>query len=72
MCIRMVWDQAAYELIEHGGRGGKKCFAMLYDDGLFKPHPPMFRAMNMMCKALEAAGHEGARLFPGHTIETNR
>jgi hypothetical protein len=33
---------------------------MLYDDGLVKPNPPVFRAMDLMKKALEAAGHEGA------------
>jgi amidase len=63
MCIRKSWDQEAYELVEHGGRGGRKCFAMLCDDGLVKPHPPVFRAMDMMRKALEAAGHQGMYRF---------
>ncbi|ELU38311.1 general amidase [Rhizoctonia solani AG-1 IA] len=58
LCIRKAWDQEAYELVEHGGPGAKKCFAMLYDDGLVKPHPPLFRAMEMMKNALLAAGHE--------------
>ncbi|CAE6486758.1 unnamed protein product [Rhizoctonia solani] len=58
LCIRKAWDKEAYELIEHGGPGAKKCFAMLYDDGLVKPHPPVFRAMEMMKNALLAAGHE--------------
>ncbi|KAF8601153.1 general amidase [Ceratobasidium sp. AG-I] len=58
LCIRKVWDEEAYQLVEHGGRGGRKCFAMLYDDGLVKPNPPVFRAMDMMRKALESAGHE--------------
>ncbi|CAE6440491.1 unnamed protein product [Rhizoctonia solani] len=58
LCIRKAWDQEAYELVEHGGPGSKKCFAMLYDDGLVKPHPPVFRAMEMMRNALLAAGHE--------------
>ncbi|KAB5588808.1 Amidase [Ceratobasidium theobromae] len=58
LCIRKVWDEDAYQLIEHGGRG-RKCFAVLYDDGLVKPHPPVFRAMDMVRKALEAAGHQG-------------
>ncbi|KAL5640484.1 hypothetical protein ACGC1H_007661 [Rhizoctonia solani] len=58
LCIRKPWDHEAYELVEHGGPGVKKCFAMLYDDGLVKPHPPVFRAMEMMKNALVAAGHE--------------
>ncbi|KAF8597330.1 general amidase [Ceratobasidium sp. AG-I] len=58
LCIRKVWDEEAYELVEQGGRGGKKCFATLYDNGLVRPNPPMFRAMNMVRKALEAAGQE--------------
>ncbi|EUC56516.1 general amidase [Rhizoctonia solani AG-3 Rhs1AP] len=59
LCIRKPWDDEAYALVEHGGPGVKKCFAMLYDDGLVKPHPPVFRAMEMMKSALVAAGHEG-------------
>ncbi|QRW09433.1 amidase [Ceratobasidium sp. AG-Ba] len=55
-CIRKVWDE--HQLVDHGGRGGKKCFGLMYDDGLVKPNPPVFRAMDMMKKALEAAGHE--------------
>ncbi|CAE7114136.1 unnamed protein product [Rhizoctonia solani] len=58
LCIRKAWDQEAYELVDHGGRGAKKCFAMLCDDGLVKPHPPVWRAMDMMKRALLAAGHE--------------
>ncbi|KAG8771101.1 hypothetical protein FRC12_003861 [Ceratobasidium sp. 428] len=58
MCIRKVWDEEAYQLVEHGGRGGRKCFGLMYDDGLVKPNPPVFRAMDIMKKALEAAGHE--------------
>lgn len=63
LCIRKVWDSEAYELVEHGGRGGKKCFAMLYDNGLVRPNPPIYRAMNMVRKALEAAGHQGTVIF---------
>ncbi|KAG9105253.1 hypothetical protein FRC07_009452, partial [Ceratobasidium sp. 392] len=58
MCVCKVWDEEAYQLVEHGGRGGRKCFGLIYDDGLVKPNPPVFRAMDIMRKALEAAGHE--------------
>ncbi|KAG8735638.1 hypothetical protein FRC12_017974, partial [Ceratobasidium sp. 428] len=40
ICIRKVWDEAAYQLVEHGGRGGRKCFGLMYDIGLAKPNPP--------------------------------
>ncbi|KAG8735997.1 hypothetical protein FRC10_009926 [Ceratobasidium sp. 414] len=60
MCIRKVWDEEAYQLVEHGGRGGRKCFGLMYDDGLVRPNPPVFRAMDIMRNALEAAGHEGS------------
>ncbi|KAG8725402.1 hypothetical protein FRC09_000043 [Ceratobasidium sp. 395] len=58
ICIRKAWDEEAYQLVEHGGRGGRKCFGFMYDIGLAKPNPPVFRAMNIMRQALESAGHE--------------
>ncbi|KAG9076582.1 hypothetical protein FRC06_009428 [Ceratobasidium sp. 370] len=58
MCICKVWGEEAYQLVEHDGRGGHKCFGLMYDDGLVKPNPPVFRAMDIMRKALEAAGHQ--------------
>ncbi|QRV80629.1 amidase [Ceratobasidium sp. AG-Ba] len=57
-CLPMTWNEEAYQLIEHGGRGGRKCFGLMYDNGLVKPHPPVVRAIHVMKQALEAAGHE--------------
>jgi len=36
----------------------KLCFAIMWDDGVVKPHPPLIREMRNVKKALEAAGHE--------------
>lgn len=36
----------------------KLCYAILWDDGVVKPHPPLVKAMRRVKKALEAAGHE--------------
>ena len=47
-------------LAEHG-EGGRMCFAIMWDNGVVRPHPPVRRAMELTKKALEAAGHVGAR-----------
>ena len=38
------------------------CFAVMWDNGVVRPHPPLVRAMEIAKRALEAAGHEGAYL----------
>ncbi|KZT29148.1 general amidase [Neolentinus lepideus HHB14362 ss-1] len=57
LCVRKKWDQDAYELKEHGGGNGM-CFAVLWDDGWVKPHPPVIRALETVKKALEAQGQK--------------
>ncbi|TBU30787.1 general amidase [Dichomitus squalens] len=57
LCIRKEWSEREYALGDHGGRGAKMCFALMWDNGVIKPHPPLFRALDMTKKALEAAGH---------------
>ncbi|KZT35454.1 amidase [Sistotremastrum suecicum HHB10207 ss-3] len=57
LCFKKSWDEAGYQLAEHGN-GKSLCFAMLWDNGVIKPHPPMYRAMKMVKAALEAAGHK--------------
>ncbi len=58
LCVRMKWDEDAYQLAEHGG-GKKLCFAIMWDDGNVVPQPPVMRALETTKKALEAAGHTG-------------
>ncbi|OSD05700.1 general amidase [Trametes coccinea BRFM310] len=57
LCVRKEWSEREYALGEHGGRGARMCFAVLWDNGVTKPHPPLRRAMEMTKAALEAAGH---------------
>ena len=58
MCLKKPWDQDAYELRDHG-RGSHLCFAIMWDNFVVKPHPPVTRAMRMVKDAIEAAGHKG-------------
>jgi len=62
LAIRKAWSEEEYQLVEHGGGKGL-CFAILWDNKVVKPHPPLIRAMNMVKKALELEGHQG-RLHP--------
>lgn len=63
LAVRKKWDDEAYALSEHG-RGKQLCFAIMWNDGLVVPHPPVIRALEMTKAALLAAGHKGER---GHT-----
>ncbi|KAL1952417.1 hypothetical protein VTO73DRAFT_1566 [Trametes versicolor] len=56
LAVRKEWSAREYALGDHG-EGGKMCFAIMWDNGLVKPHPPLVRAMEIAKKALEAAGH---------------
>ena len=58
LVIRKEWSQKEYELAEHGG-GKKLCFAIMWDNGVVRPHPPLHRAMELTKSALEAEGHQG-------------
>ncbi|KAI0322719.1 general amidase [Amylostereum chailletii] len=63
LAVRKPWDEAEYQLSEHGG-GKKLVFGFLWNDGVTTPHPPIIRAMEMTKKALLAAGHEVADWEP--------
>ena len=63
LCVRKEWSEREYALGDHGGRGGRMCFAVMWDNGVVKPHPPLVRAMEIAKRALEAAGHEGVYLL---------
>ena len=64
LCVRKEWNEREYALGDHGGRGAKLCFAVMWDNGIVRPHPPLRRALEMTKRALEAAGHRGAHRFP--------
>ncbi|TFK77300.1 general amidase [Pluteus cervinus] len=57
LVTRMPWDEAEYSLASHGG-GRNLCFAIIWDDGIVVPHPPITRGLEMTKRALLAAGHK--------------
>ncbi|KAJ8519145.1 hypothetical protein ONZ45_g3862 [Pleurotus djamor] len=69
LAIRKAWSQAEYELSEHGGPGAKLCFAIMWDNGVVKPHPPLIRAMQMTKAALESNGHKVIDWVPHRHME---
>jgi amidase len=57
LAMRKRWNEDEYNLIDHGGGKEPLCFAILWDDGLVAPHPPIIRGLEMAKKALLEAGH---------------
>ncbi|KAF7347634.1 Amidase domain-containing protein [Mycena venus] len=57
MVMRKRWSDEEYKLIDHGN-GEKLCFAIMWDDGIVVPHPPVRRGLEITKKALLAAGHQ--------------
>jgi amidase len=58
VALRLPWNENGYQLVEHGG-GKKLVFGFMWDDKWLKPHPPVWRAMQMVKDAVIAAGHKG-------------
>ena len=58
LAVRKPWDEDSYLLREHGN-GQDLCFAILWDNGIAKPTPPIHRALLDTKKALEAKGIKG-------------
>ncbi|KAH9949475.1 general amidase [Amylocystis lapponica] len=56
LAVRKDWSDREYALAEHG-TGRKMCFAIMWHNGVIKPQPPILRGMQVVKKALEAAGH---------------
>ena len=57
--VRKPWSMDEWNLCEHGGVGAQLCFAIMWDNGVVRPHPPLVRAMKMVKASLEATGHKG-------------
>ncbi|KAG6818672.1 hypothetical protein H0H93_002931 [Arthromyces matolae] len=68
LVLRKEWSEKEYNLENHGGGKGM-CFAMMWDNGVVKPHPPLLRAMEMTKAALEAAGHRVIDWEPHRHLE---
>ena len=58
LAVRKPWSEDEYALVEHGGGKGL-CFAVMWDDGMIRPHPPVIRGLEEAKKALLLAGHRG-------------
>lgn len=58
LVVRKPWNHDEYALIDHG-HGVGMCFAIMWDNDVVKPHPPLIRAMEITKKALQHAGHRG-------------
>jgi amidase len=58
LAVRKSWDDDAFLLAEHG-YGKKLCFAVMWDDGITIPHPPIVRGLELTKGALITAGHNG-------------
>lgn len=67
LVVRKPWSENSYALEDHGWRGGRLCFAIMWDNGVIKPTPPIIRAMRITKKALEDAGHKGFASFKRKT-----
>lgn len=61
LAVRKPWNDEEYALADHG-YGVGLCFAIMWDNNVIKPHPPLTRAMEITKKALQAAGHKGERV----------
>jgi len=62
LCVRKRWDDDEYRLAEHGS-GKQLCFAIIWDNGEVKPHPPIRRGLQAVKDALLKAGHRGMRFL---------
>ncbi|OAX42358.1 general amidase [Rhizopogon vinicolor AM-OR11-026] len=57
LAVRKKWDEDEYNLADHGS-GKDLCFAIMWDDGVVVPHPPIRRSLEFAKAALEKAGHK--------------
>lgn len=62
LAVRKTWNEDEYKLAEHGS-GKPLCFAIMWDDGVVVPHPPIIRGLETVKKALLAAGHKGMSMM---------
>lgn len=53
--IEIPWKQ---EIVDGAGLPKKLTFAILWDDGVVRPHPPILDALKTTKEALVAAGHD--------------
>ncbi|KAJ3531999.1 hypothetical protein NM688_g7491 [Phlebia brevispora] len=59
--LEIPWKQ---DVVEGKGIADKLCIAILWDDGVVLPHPPILDALKRTKEALLAAGHEVIEWIP--------
>ncbi|KAF9241339.1 general amidase, partial [Melanogaster broomeanus] len=57
LAVRKKWDEDEYQLKDRNN-GRKLCFAIMWDDGVCVPHPPVTRALQEVGAALNKANHD--------------
>ncbi|KAF9241340.1 general amidase [Melanogaster broomeanus] len=57
LAVRKKWDEDEYQLKDRDD-GRKLCFAIMWDDGVCVPHPPVTRALQEVEAALRHANHD--------------
>ena len=64
--LEKPWNEAAFEAPQKKDR---LTFAMMWDDGVTRVHPPIIRAQKAVVAALTAAGHEVIDWSPVNHVE---
>ena len=72
LVIKKAWNEDEYQLVDHGGLGAKLCFAIMEDNMVVRPQPPVKRALKIMREALKEAGHNGMLLSLTFLLRTKR
>ncbi|KAL0567900.1 hypothetical protein V5O48_014096 [Marasmius crinis-equi] len=57
LAVCKQWNDEEYQLADHGS-GKELCFAVLWDDGVTVPDPPILRGLEATKEALLAVGHK--------------
>ncbi|CCM05066.1 uncharacterized protein FIBRA_07272 [Fibroporia radiculosa] len=68
LVVPKAWNEEEYALVNHGA-GKSLCFAIMWNDGVIAPHPPIVRALKMTKDALLAAGHRVIDWQPHQHLE---
>lgn len=64
--LYVPWRQS---IVDGVGQPKRLAFALLWDDGVVAPHPPILAALKKVEAALTAAGHE---VIPWPTLDNHR
>uniref|UniRef100_A0A0W0FPE1 Amidase domain-containing protein n=1 Tax=Moniliophthora roreri TaxID=221103 RepID=A0A0W0FPE1_MONRR len=71
LAARKPWNEEEYKLTDRKG-GERLCFAIMWNDEMTLPHPPVARALEMTKSALVKAGHRVIDWKPLKHVELSR